>query len=196
MRETRVEWTEFTWPLITYVWVIFYWHASLRPPVPSRPSETEGCNSLAKKGLHPYPWTRNPKMSLSSSCPPTAAASYIFTQVKGRTDAFFVVGYPSVDKRRMVHGRLVHGRPGHPSPVRMETVTVMYVTVDGWGVLATYTAWSVDYKRHEAIGSWTRFALCKRKMRSMRKPLNMVWKTWNSWRRTVQLHQSLAQNRN
>ena len=30
MRETRVEWTEFTWLSITYLWVIFYLHT--RPP--------------------------------------------------------------------------------------------------------------------------------------------------------------------
>jgi hypothetical protein len=32
-----------------------------------------------------------------------------------------------------------HGRPYHPSSVRVGTVTVRYVTVDGWGVRATYT---------------------------------------------------------
>ena len=34
MRDTRVEWTELTWLLITYVWVFFYLHTSWHPPFP------------------------------------------------------------------------------------------------------------------------------------------------------------------
>ena len=36
-------------------------------------------------------------------------------------------------------GGIRHDRPYHPSSVRLGTVTVGYVTVDGWGVRTTYT---------------------------------------------------------
>jgi hypothetical protein len=36
LRDTRVEWTEFTWLLITHVWVIFYLHI-VTPPLPLPP---------------------------------------------------------------------------------------------------------------------------------------------------------------
>jgi hypothetical protein len=50
MRETSLQWTEFTWLWITYIWVIFYLHTSWYTPLPSPPLRNWGLlgNSPAK----------------------------------------------------------------------------------------------------------------------------------------------------